>query len=98
MESLTFLEKPAKGKPRPLYVVAGDEDFLKRHVIALIRRWAVGDAGDDFSSSTHAGDKATFADVFDDLQTLPFLGERRLVVVERADPFVTKARPQLEKA
>ncbi len=98
MDSLTFLEKPIKGKPLPLYVVAGDEDFLKRQVLAKIRRWVLGDADDDFSSATYAGDRASFADVFDDLQTLPFFGERRLVVVERADPFVTKARPQLEKA
>src|SRR4051794_24877400 len=98
MDSLTFLESAPRGKPKPLYVVAGDEDFLKRHVIQKLRRWALGEGGDDFGCSTHAGDRATFADVFDELQTLPFFGERRLVIVERADPFVTKARPLLEKA
>src|SRR5262249_9263405 len=55
--------------------------------------------GDDnaFEFSTHAGDKAAFAAVHDELLTRPFLGPRRLVVVEGADPFVTRCRPQLEK-
>lgn len=97
MDSLTFLERTPKGKPQPLYVVPGDEDFLKRQVIAKLRRWTLGDANDDFACSIHAGEKASFADVFDELQTLPFFGERRLVIVERADTFVTKARPLLEK-
>ena len=33
MDSLTFLERPPKGKPQPLYVLHGDEDFLKRRVL-----------------------------------------------------------------
>jgi DNA polymerase-3 subunit delta len=98
MDSLTFLERTPKGKPQPLYVLVGDEDFLKRQVLRQLRRWVLAGADEEFVCSVHAGEKATFPDVFDDLQTLPFLGERRLVIVERADPFVTKARPLLEKA
>ena len=98
MDSLTFLERAPRGKPQPLYVVFGDEDFLKRQVIRKLRVWALGGEGDDFGCSTYPGDKASFADVFDELQTFPFFGARRLVVVERADPFVTKARSHLEKA
>ena len=41
-------------------------------------------------------DKATFAEVFDDLDTVPFFFPRRLVVVENADPFVTQYRAELE--
>src|SRR5262249_38859938 len=33
----------------------------------------------------------------DDLQTLPFLSPRRLVIVENADPFVTRERQRLER-
>jgi DNA polymerase-3 subunit delta len=97
MDSLAFLNKPPSAKPRPIYAVHGEEDFLKRCVLAALRTLILGPDEDTFGLSTHAGDKATFAAVHDDVDTLPFLSPRRLVVVENADPFVTRYRPQLEK-
>jgi DNA polymerase-3 subunit delta len=96
MDCLTFLEKPPRGSPRPLYVVHGDEDFLRRRAVQAIKAWVA--AGDDAAISVYPGDKATFAAVFDDLQTAPFFGDRRLVVVEGADPFIQRHRDLLEKA
>ncbi len=97
MDSLTFLERAAKGKPQPLYVLHGDEDFLKRRVLDALKTLVLGAEGDEFSISTYPGDKATFASVFDELQTVPFFGSRRLIVVENADPFVVRNRATLEK-
>ena len=51
----------------------------------------------EFGYSVHPGETATFAEVVDELETVPFLGERRLVVVEGADSFVTRNRAALEK-
>jgi DNA polymerase-3 subunit delta len=96
MESLAFLESTNK-KIQPIYVLHGDEDFLKRQVIDALRARVFGPDGDEFGLSTHSGDKATFAAVFDELQTLPFLSPRRVVLVENADPFVTRHRAALEK-
>ena len=98
MDSLTFLERTPKGKPQPLYVLHGDEDFLKRRVLDALKSWALGGEGDEFGMSSHAGDKATYAAVYDELQTVPFFGPRRLVVVENADPVITRYRATLEKA
>ena len=97
MEALTFLDRLDKAKPQPLYVVHGDEAFLKRQVQLGLRRLVLGPDDDGFGVSSHAGDKATWAAVIDDLQTLPFLAPRRLVVVEQADPFVSRERGRLEK-
>jgi DNA polymerase-3 subunit delta len=97
MESLTFLERAKQGEPRPVYVLYGDEDFLKRQVLAALRERVPETAENAFGLSTYPGDKATFAAVHDELQTMPFLSSRRLVVVENADPFVTKFRAALEK-
>jgi DNA polymerase-3 subunit delta len=98
MDSLIFLEKIGRAKqPQPLYVLHGDEDFLKRQVLQALRTLALGQDGDEFGMSTHAGDKAEFAAVRDELETIPFLSPRRLVIVENADPFVTRNRPALEK-
>jgi DNA polymerase-3 subunit delta len=98
MDGLTFLERADKAKLRPLYVLHGDEDFLKRQVLLALRAQVLGPDGDEFGVSVHAGDKATLAAVFDELQTAPFFSPRRLVVVENADPFVTRYREALEKA
>jgi DNA polymerase-3 subunit delta len=95
MDALAFLERP---KLHPLYVVHGDEDLLRRLVLQAIRRVVLGQDDEGFSYAAHAGDKATFAAVMDELQTIPFFGERRLIVVENADTFVTRHRAALEKA
>jgi DNA polymerase-3 subunit delta len=97
MDSLTFLERAGKAKPQPLYVVHGDEAFLKRQVLAALKALVLGPDEGGFGLSAYPGDKAVFATVHDELQTLPLLGTRRLVVVEGADPFVTRERARLEK-
>jgi DNA polymerase-3 subunit delta len=97
MDCLTFLERGPRHKPLPVYVLPGDEEFLKRQALSLIRQIVLEADDNAFGLSTHAGDKAAFATVFDELDTLPFLSPRRLVVIENADPFVTLNRPALEK-
>jgi DNA polymerase-3 subunit delta len=97
MDSLAFLEMPPGPPPRPVYVLHGDEDFLKRQVLSALRALVLGPGDEDFGLSTLEGDKAAFAAVHDELTTLPLLGGQRLVVVHNADPFVTRHRAHLEK-
>jgi DNA polymerase III delta subunit len=66
MDAIPFLSS-AKGKIGPLYIVFGDEAFLKRQVLRALIQRALGEDADSQSISTYAGDKATFAEVFDDL-------------------------------
>jgi DNA polymerase-3 subunit delta len=97
MDSLAFLERAGRIKPGPLYVLHGDDAFLKREVLKALRERALGAENDDTAVSRQTGDKATFAGVWDELETVPFFHPRRLVVVEGADPFVTRFRAVLEK-
>lgn len=97
MDSLTFLDRLDKAKPQPLYVLHGDEDFLKRQCLLALRRLLLGPEEDSFALTTYPGDKATRAAVNDDLHTRPFVGPRRVIVLEAADPFVTRERAWLEK-
>jgi DNA polymerase III subunit delta len=97
MDSLAFLDRATRASPEPIYVLHGDEDFLKRQVLAGIRKRSLEAESDSFGLSFYSGDKITFAEIRDELETLPFAGSRRLVVVEGADPFVTAARTLLEK-
>lgn len=96
MDVLAFLSKPP-AHPGPLYVLHGDETFLKRQALKTIRLKALGPDADEQGVSTYPGDKVTFAEVFDELDTVPFFYPRRLVVIENADPFVTRCRSDLEK-
>jgi DNA polymerase-3 subunit delta len=97
MDALTFLERATDTAVRPIYVVFGEEAFLKRQILASLRHSILGDGDDAFALSTHTGERATLADVMADVETLPFLAPRRLVVVEQADEFVSTYRAQLEK-
>src|SRR5262249_325355 len=62
-----------------------------------VRQVVFGKDDGDFGLSVHGGDKADFAAIVDELNTLPFLCPRRLVIVDNAEPFVTKYRALLEK-
>jgi DNA polymerase-3 subunit delta len=97
MDSFAFLERTGRLKACPVYAVVGDEPFLKRQVLSALRVLVLGPEGDELGLSTFPGEKATRAAVLDEVETLPFLGARRLVVVEAADAFVTRERAWLEK-
>ena len=89
MEALAFLGK-SNAPILPLYVLHGDESFLKRQVLLALRSRALGPDADAAAVSAHPGDKAQFAAGWDELETAPFFAAKRLVVVENADPFVTR--------
>ena len=97
MDSLAFLERKAEKPPRPVYVLHGDERFLKRHVLTALRLRVFGPDDDGFGLSVHAGDRADFSTVSTELASVGIFTPRRLVVVEDADPFVTRERARLEK-
>src|SRR5262245_7813408 len=97
MDSLTFLDRVATARVQPLYVLHGDESFLKRLVSEALRRLVLGPEGDPLALSSFPGDRAAWPAVLNDLRTRPFLSPRRLVIVEDADPFVSAERAKLEK-
>jgi DNA polymerase-3 subunit delta len=96
VKSSDFLTKKRRGAIPPIIVVYGDEEFLRRECSLKIREWVLGPDIDDFTYSAYEGDDVPWASVHDELRTPPFLGERRLVVVDDADAFVTLHRSSLE--
>src|SRR5262249_11162678 len=97
MDSLTFLDRLDKALPQPVYVLHGDEEFLERQALRGIRRVVLGPDDDGFALSSYPGDEAEWSTAPAARLTLPLLAPRRLVVIEGADPFVTKERQKLEK-
>ncbi|MFL5342553.1 MAG: DNA polymerase III subunit delta [Gemmataceae bacterium] len=97
MDALDFLKKFRTARPQPVYVLVGDEDFLKRQARRALESLLLEDADPAFAVTAYPGDQADWSVVRSELATLPFLSPCRVVVVEQADPFVTANRPQLEK-
>ena len=97
MDALAFLEKPSKAKRQPIYVLVGDEDLLKRRCREAIVKLAIGDGDPEFAISTYSSEAIDLSAIRNDLATLPFFCAARVVVVERADEFVTENREGLER-
>jgi DNA polymerase-3 subunit delta len=97
MDALAYIERSSKTKPALLFVLCGDEDFLVRRARAKLVADLLGDADPAFAVTAVEGEKADWRAIKSELDTLPFLSPRRVVVVEQADVFVTNNRPPLEE-
>jgi DNA polymerase-3 subunit delta len=91
------IERPDAVPDKPAYAVYGDEEFLRRAAIAAIKGRVLGQDADEFGVTNFDGRTASLADVLDELAMLPFFGGRRLVVVQKADDFVSAHRDALER-
>lgn len=97
LHAIDYLNAPDDHQPCPVNVVFGDEAFLKRHVLLTLKKRALGTDDADFSLTVFEGKQAELADVLDELSTMAmFGGSTRLVLIEEADDFVSRYRPELE--
>ena len=97
MHAFEFLRPPAgKRDTKPIYVIVGDDAYLRDESIHAIARQAVGGTDIEMALARVVGDHAKLADVLDEVRTLPFLSKCRVVAVDNADPFITAHRKELE--
>ena len=99
LHAVDYFTQAEKHPPRPVCVLSGDDEFLKRQALLRLRRAVLGDGeGEaDFSFTAFEGGRAELRDVLDELSTMAmFGGDKRLVVVREADEFVTRYRGELE--
>ncbi|MDD4890626.1 MAG: DNA polymerase III subunit delta, partial [Phycisphaerae bacterium] len=105
---MAFARKPHAAPPvafdgsAGVYLFCGDESFLRRtHLHTLVSK-TLGtkddpDADASMAISQFAGGEVSLAAVLDELRTLPFLAERRVVIVQDADALIGPHRDALEK-
>lgn len=80
-----------------VYAFHGADAFRKHEaIVALCARIAQQD-GDGQGPTQFDGDNAQLAEVLDEVRTFSLLGGRRVVIVNRADPFITEHRAALER-
>ncbi len=80
----------------PIYVLHKEEDFLKRRVIDKLLL-AIFGTGDRSGLSTYSPDQIAIQDLLQELETIPFLGDYRVVIIDQADSFISSNRESLEK-
>ncbi len=80
----------------PVYVISGKERRRAVDELGKIVDFLLEDSDPQVCLSQYDGPDAKLADVLDDLRTLPFLAERRVIVVKDADKFITNYREYLE--
>jgi len=92
-----YLKHKGRDEPFPVYVLRGTDPFLLEKGRAAVRDRTIGDADPGLAVAEFDGPEAQAAEVLDALRTLPFLAERRLVILREADDFLNKTtRPLLE--
>jgi DNA polymerase-3 subunit delta len=97
LTALDYLAGPAKWPVKPVCAAFGNEAYLRRQVMLALRSAVLGGDDADFSLTSFDGGNASFRDVHEVLSTVAmFGGGQRLAVVEDADSFVSRYRPQLE--
>ncbi len=96
---LEFLAVADKPRPAGICVLFGDEPFLKRLALEEVRKLIVGKQS-DVPVTTHDCEDALpqWRDVADEVATVSLFGggSPRLVILERADAFVSANRQRLE--
>lgn len=90
-----FLGILNREEAKPVYAVTGEEDLLKSEAVAAIKHKALGDADPSMCYVEYDGESVACNAVFDELRTLPFLGSRRVVLLEKADKFADRFRDAL---
>ena len=99
MHATDFLKDPGTHAHVGVAVLFGPETHLRSQSRkALARVLCGGESEDaDLGLTVFAGKEADYKSVADELLTVSMFGDHRVVLVEDADDFVSKNRPQLEK-
>ena len=80
----------------PVYVLYGKERRQVTDALGDLVDSLLGDADEQLALTEYEGGQAQLAEVLDTVRTLPFLTERRVVVVRDADAFISEYREGLE--
>jgi len=95
-----FLLNPTQSEFGPVVVLHGDDRYMKQEAIKAIEPIVLGEEEDTsitrFDGKRLQNDLSPSA-LFDELKTVSMWGDKRLVIVDEAEKFVTAYRARLEK-
>jgi len=73
------------GAPAPVYVLFGEEDFLRRSYKNSFIKTIVGE--DTMNLTVFSGENVSIPEIIGTAETMPFFAERRLIVIEESGLF-----------
>lgn len=76
----------------PVYVLYGPESFLAEEFLSLAKREMIAPEFSDLNVSVYDCTECSLGDILQDAETLPFMGEHRLVIARQAY-FLTGSKP-----
>lgn len=80
----------------PIYLIVGEEDYLRDQATASIKAAVLGaDGSDGFNCDLFYGDECTAADILSCVSDLPVFAERRLVLVKAVEKLPARETEQL---
>ena len=95
MHATEFLSKNTTLPDIPVLVLYGSERYLKLETLKLIP--GLADETEDVALTRTSGKDADLKSVCDELLTVSMFGDKRIVVIDDADDFVSQNRAVLEK-
>ncbi len=97
MHATVFLNSPEEHEVGPIVVLPGEERSLKQAVIQVVSKIVLGDQDHDASLTYFTGKTCDLTSVRDELWMVSMWSDKRLVIVEQANDFVSQNRGGLEK-
>lgn len=88
----------ALGNVHPAYLVEGEGAAEKERVFQIMEEALVPPTDRDLCLSTFDGDQCAATEVLETLQTVPFIGERRLVYLRRFDHMAAQDQELIAEA
>lgn len=79
---------------RGAYLFFGSEAYLREDALAQVKTNHLDPGLEDFNCQVHKGEATSLEDLETSLETLPLMGEVRLVILQGAQEFVDKAKPE----
>jgi len=96
MDALVWMREFEQQPIRPVYAVFGVDPYLIRESIQRVVKMVFPAEETETAISRFPGPLTPLATVLDEVRSRSFFTRRRLVIVEDADPFVSKYRKELE--
>jgi DNA polymerase-3 subunit delta len=97
VHAVAFLKAKSFPAVGPIAVLVGEERHLKRAVFERLVQEVLGGDEESLGLTRFVGEEAELKTVCDELLTVSMWGDRRLVIVDGADRFVSQYRDGLEK-
>jgi len=90
------MARKSSDNPSPVYAVVGSDATLRRDALGEIIKGLSAHEG-QIEPTLIDGNDAELSGVLDDLRTPSLLGDRRVVIVDDADAFISSHRQVLER-